>query len=124
MGQKYFNGETLKSWETLQLLKQRITVGRVPDTALIEVRVFSDNADEAAVLANAITTTYVNDVSTGSRVVTAQIIDNAHAIKAPVRPNVMFNLISGALIGVFLGSIVGIGVAGFVYIKSRNELIP
>jgi polysaccharide biosynthesis transport protein len=57
-GQKYANGQRLKTTEAIELLKQRIDLRPVRNTSLIEIRVFSDKADEAARIANAIAQVY------------------------------------------------------------------
>ena len=57
-GQKYFNGETLKSTETLEILKGRMGLSPVRNTKLITITVFGDDKNEAAVLANSIAEAY------------------------------------------------------------------
>jgi capsular exopolysaccharide synthesis family protein len=57
-GKKYFNGERLKTTETMELLKQRMHLDTVRNTKLIAITVYSDDKDEAARLANAIATGY------------------------------------------------------------------
>jgi uncharacterized protein involved in exopolysaccharide biosynthesis len=57
-GKKYANGERLKTSETIALLKARIDLRPVRNTSLIEIRVFSEKADEAARIANAIADAY------------------------------------------------------------------
>ena len=57
-GKKYANGDRLKSSETIALLKQRIDLRPVRNTSLIEIRVFSEKAEEAAKIANAIAEAY------------------------------------------------------------------
>ena len=57
-GKKYNNGERLKTSETLALLKGRIDLRPVRNTSLIEIRVYSDKADEAARIANAVAEAY------------------------------------------------------------------
>src|SRR5215472_9564502 len=52
-GKKYANGETLKTTETMSLLKGRMDLRPVRNTSLIEIRVYSERPDEAALLANA-----------------------------------------------------------------------
>jgi polysaccharide biosynthesis transport protein len=59
-GNKYANGEPLKTTETMTLLKQSMDLRPVRNTSLIEIRVFSQNKDEAAKLANAIAEAYKN----------------------------------------------------------------
>ena len=57
-GKKYANGERLKTSETIAMLKGRIDLRPVRNTSLIEIRVFSEKADEAAKIANAIAEAY------------------------------------------------------------------
>jgi polysaccharide biosynthesis transport protein len=57
-GKKYFNGETLKTTETMELLKQRMHLDTVRNTKLIAITVYSDDKNEAAHLANAIAKGY------------------------------------------------------------------
>ena len=57
-GKKYFNGETLKSTETLEILKGRMSLAPVRNTKLIAITVYSDDRNEAATLANAIGEAY------------------------------------------------------------------
>ena len=57
-GKKYFNSETLKTSETMAILKGRMSLAPVRNTKLISITVFSDDAKEAALLANAIAAAY------------------------------------------------------------------
>ena len=57
-GKKYANGETLKTLDTLEILKQRISLSPVRNTKLIAITVYSDDKNEAAKLANAIADAY------------------------------------------------------------------
>ena len=57
-GRKYFNGETLKTTETMEILKQRMQLAPVRNTELIAITVYSDDSKEAANLANAIADAY------------------------------------------------------------------
>lgn len=57
-GNKYFNGETLKTSETMEILKQRMQLAPVRNTELISITVYSDDKQEAADLANAIAEAY------------------------------------------------------------------
>jgi polysaccharide biosynthesis transport protein len=59
-GKKYFNGETLKTSETMEILKGRMALAPVRNTKLIAITVYSDDAKEAAVLANTIADAYKN----------------------------------------------------------------
>jgi succinoglycan biosynthesis transport protein ExoP len=57
-GQRYGNGEALKTSETMEFLKGRMDLRPVRNTKLIEIRVFSHKPDEAQKLANAIADQY------------------------------------------------------------------
>jgi capsular exopolysaccharide synthesis family protein len=57
-GRKYANGETFKTQETMQLLKNKMDLRPVRNTSLIEITVYSENRDEAAKIANAIAESY------------------------------------------------------------------
>ena len=57
-GNKYNNGEHLKPSETLALLKRRIDLRPVRNTSLIEIRVYSEKAEEASKIANAVADAY------------------------------------------------------------------
>ena len=57
-GKKYANGDRLKTPETITLLKGRIDLRPVRNTSLIEIRVYSEKADEAAKIANAVAEAY------------------------------------------------------------------
>lgn len=57
-GRKYANGEKLKTPETMTLLKARMDLRPVRNTTFIEIRVYSENAKEAADVANAIADAY------------------------------------------------------------------
>ena len=57
-GKKYFNGEMLKTTETLEILKGRMGLAPVRNTKLITITVFSEDKNEAATLANSIAESY------------------------------------------------------------------
>jgi capsular exopolysaccharide synthesis family protein len=57
-GQKYYNGETLKTTETMELLKRSMLLAPVKNTKLISITVYSDEKNEAADIANAIAEAY------------------------------------------------------------------
>src|ERR1035437_2770329 len=57
-GKKYFNGETLKTTETMEILKQRLQLAPVRNTKLIAITAYSDDRNEAARIANAIAQAY------------------------------------------------------------------
>lgn len=58
-GRKYYrNGEKLKTSETLLFLKGRLALRPVRNTSLMEIRVYSEDKDEAARIANAVADVY------------------------------------------------------------------
>ena len=57
-GKKYLDGGKLKTSETLGLLRGRLDLRPVRNTTLIDIRVLSENANEARDLANQIAETY------------------------------------------------------------------
>lgn len=120
---KYFNGETLKTRESMQILKQRIMIRPTRTTrttrgiSLIEVHAYSDHEDDAVALANSLATIYLDCVATDSRDVTAQIIKNAQMSLAEVRPKKILELTAGAVTGCVVGFIVAGAMAAFIYIR-------
>jgi len=89
-GQKYFNGETLKSTETMEILKGRMSLAPVRNTKLISITVYSDDAKEAAQLANAIAEAYrtyrmesrQDNTTRGLKVLTDQYLDESNQIQS------------------------------------------
>jgi capsular exopolysaccharide synthesis family protein len=59
-GKKYFGGETLKTPETMEFLKRRMSLTPVRNTKLIGITVYSEDKNDAARLANAIAEAYRN----------------------------------------------------------------
>jgi capsular polysaccharide biosynthesis protein len=57
-GRRYYDGSKLKTPETLVLLRSRLDLRPVRNTALLDIRVFSENAGEAAELANEMAKSY------------------------------------------------------------------
>jgi capsular exopolysaccharide synthesis family protein len=57
-GKKYFGGETLKTPETMEFLKRRMSLMPVRNTKLIGITVYSEDKNDAARLANAIADAY------------------------------------------------------------------
>ena len=57
-GKKYYNGATMMTGETLEILKRRLSLAPVRGTKLIAITVYSDDKNEAARIANTIATCY------------------------------------------------------------------
>ncbi len=111
--QRYGGGRALKPQEVLELLKKHLDLRPVRNANLIEIRVFSELPDEAALIANKIAEEYQALEHTSSTPggneasVSVQIVDTARPGLRPVRPNKALNLAIGALAGLLLGTIVG-----------------
>jgi succinoglycan biosynthesis transport protein ExoP len=88
-GVKYFNGETLKTTETMEILKGRMSLAPVRNTKLITITVYSEDKAEAAALANQIALAYQNyrvqnnqtTAATGLEVLRAQFLDESNQIQ-------------------------------------------
>jgi len=120
-GKKYFAGETLKTSQATEFLKRRTDVRPVLDTALIQIRAFDENPEDAATIANTIVKNYSNYAATNTDELLVQIIDSAHAEEYPVRPNKPLNIMLGVLAGIFLGTGLGAGSALFCFLKNRSS---
>ena len=100
------------------MLKGRIDLRPVRNTALIEIRAFSDNPSEAAMLANAIAQSY-RDYR--SHITPADIVDTAVPGLRPVRPNKPLNIALGIVGGMFLALAAGAGMAGIAAWLGRRS---
>ncbi|MCX6921916.1 MAG: hypothetical protein NT154_01665, partial [Verrucomicrobia bacterium] len=105
-GKKYAGGSSLKTSESLALLKARLEIRPVRATDLIEIRAFSHDPAEAAKLANAIADTYREYRSSAFSV---EIVDKAVPGLRPVRPNKPANIMFGVLGGMLLALVAGAG---------------
>lgn len=129
-GKKYNAGETLKSAETEQILKGRLSLQPVRNTKLVSITVYGDDKMEAAQIANAIADSYKEyrsklqgEAGTTRPLPTlAQIIDKAEPGLRPVKPNKPLNITLGVICGVLLASVTG-GLAGLFAFRfgKRND---
>jgi capsular polysaccharide biosynthesis protein len=114
-GKRYANGDRVKTSETILLLKGRIDLRPVRNTSIIAIRVYGDQPDEAAQIANEIAQTYKNHNNLSSFRV--EIVDRASPALRPIRPNKPLNLAIGALLGLVLGTLAG---AARVALRARK----
>lgn len=146
-GKKYFNGETLKTSESVEILKGRTSLAPVRGTKLIAITVYSDDRNEAARIANAIAESYRDyrmiaagkldeTIQTNSPVQSqklgkaghrqdepdktamVEITDRAEPGREPVKPNKPLNIALGVVAGIVLGSVAA-ALVGFF--KSRSQ---
>jgi uncharacterized protein involved in exopolysaccharide biosynthesis len=127
-GRKYFAGQTLKSSQTLEILKQRLQLAPMGNTGLVAITAYSDDRNETAQIANAVAESYrdFRVLSVGKTVgrvpkdSLVQITDRAQPGLVPVRPNKPLNICLGAVAGAFLGLVAG-GIAALVASKRGNR---
>jgi capsular polysaccharide biosynthesis protein len=125
-GKKYFNGEILKTSETLQILKQRVRIDPVRNTRLISIVAYSDDKLEAPEIANAIAESYrdYRAQSTASKSPPpsplVEIVDPAVPGRAPVKPNKPVNITLGMGCGAILGLAIG-GAVAFIISRFRSQ---
>ena len=117
-GKKCSGGNALTPAETIAILKARMDLRPVRNSSLIEIRVFSDQAAEAAKLANAIARTYQEHNAAKNR---PEIVDLARPGLKPVRPNKPRNITLGILGGALLALVAGTGIAGIVWWLGRRS---
>ncbi len=117
-GRKYNAGQNLNATNTLSLLKARLDIRPEPNPRLIDIKVFSEDKNEAARIANAIAdacSTYPRSTdNSATPAPKVEIAARATPGLAPVRPNKTLNMVVGVLAGIVLGSIAGGMAAGFV----------
>ena len=89
-GKKFFNGETLKTTETMEILKGRMGLSPVKNTKLMAITVYSDDKNECALIANAVAEAYKNYriesrfkyASSGLKVLQEQYLSESNQIVA------------------------------------------
>jgi serine/threonine protein kinase/capsular polysaccharide biosynthesis protein len=108
-GKRYGGGESLKTAETMALLRSRIDLRPVRNTSLIAINVYGDQPKEAARIANEIAQVYEKHFRIDLDSFRVEIIDRAVPGLHPVRPNKPLNLAIGALLGLVLGTVAGVG---------------
>jgi hypothetical protein len=106
----YGHGTTLKSSDSLLLLRMRTDLLPVFDSNLIEIRVYDADANVAAALANAIAETAL-DYRNHDRL-RVQIVEKAMPKLKPVWPNKPKHFFFGTLAGGLLGLTAGMGAVG------------
>jgi capsular polysaccharide biosynthesis protein len=117
-GKRFAGGGTLKTSESLTLLKARLDLHPVRNTSLIEIRAYTESAAEAAMLANAIAQTYRDWAQ--SRKLGVEIVDTAYPGWRPVRPNKPANIFFGVVGGIILASLAG-GVMAVMTVLFRGS---
>ena len=126
-GKKFNNGQSLKESDAEGIILHNLELQPIRNTKIIKIRVFSDNPDEAARLANGIAEAYraytasLADSAATPRARMVTIIQPAIPELRPVRPNRPLMLAVGIVIGGVLGSIAGAVSVGMVTLIGRNR---
>ena len=102
-GRRLAAGGKLQRDDCLRRLRSRMELRPSRGVPLIEVRVSSEDRNEAAEMANAVVESY-RSLRTDVRV---EIVDRAEPSLRPFRPNVPLNLWLGACGGILLGGLAG-----------------
>lgn len=102
-GKRYNDGEKFKTSESVSILKARLHVRPVQNSSLIEIRVFNDEPQEAARIANAVSASYSAYAISRSEASRVEVIDIAHPNTRPVKPNKPLNIILGVIVGLVIG---------------------
>lgn len=126
-GRKYAGGESLKTPESLSILKSRLVLRPVQNASIVQIRVFSENPVEAASIANAIAKGYLEETEAPTSAIKATLIDPARPGPRPVQPNKPKNIILGVLVGGVLGLVagsLGAWLMRFWQGKSRKQAPP
>jgi len=102
-GRKYKQPGQLSPAQCYGMLNKMIQISMPRNSSVIEIKVFSDNRDEAAAIANEVAKVYRRATSGGA------LIGRAELGLRPVRPNKRLNITVGFWVGATL-LIVGIGL--------------
>jgi capsular polysaccharide biosynthesis protein len=116
-GRKHAQGAPLPTSETMALLKARIDLRPVRGTDLIQIRAFSDQPAEAALLANAVADSY-RAYRSQSRV---ELVDQAMPGVRPALPNRPRNIAFAVLGGMLFAALAGTAIAGFAAWLGRRS---
>ena len=111
-GKRYHEGYPLKTSETRVFLKRRIDVRSIPDTWFIEIRAHSEQAGEAALLANNLAETYRDHLlksAQGPTAIQAEFLDHAVPATSALAQYKWVPLIGYALLGLCLAFAAGGG---------------
>lgn len=87
--------------EAATLLRNQIYITQSRNTSLVELRVYSDSADDAELIANRIPQVY----QMLSPSVAVTVVDPAQRPLRPVRPNVPLNIVLGTFLSCILAAI-------------------
>jgi hypothetical protein len=120
-GRKYFAGQTLKTWETLPILTNRIAINPFPYKPMIMISYWDDNPVDAANVANGIAHAYLDFSNTNLGSPRGEIFIAASPSQVPFNINKKEDITSGIFWGVGSGLGAGFGMAGLVCLVKRRS---
>jgi len=102
---KYNQPGPLSPLMAMSILRPTVNVQRQPNTTLVEVRVVSEDKDEAAMIANKVAEVYRDRAATLENRNDVRVIEVANPNPAPVRVGLPLNIVLGLVLGcVFMAS--------------------
>lgn len=129
-GKKYLDGDALTPAESIEFLKNLISIVPERDTRFIEITIYCNDRNEAAQIADALADCYNDyyrdlqkraelDHSTLA-IPKIEIVDRASPQLMPERPNKPLNIAIGLLTGIILGSFFG-GMGAFISFRIERR---
>jgi capsular polysaccharide biosynthesis protein len=114
-GKRYANGEKLRPADTVAILKARMRLQLVNNTTITEIRVLTEDRDEAATVANKIAQVFADYARSTASGLQVEIVDIARPSARPfglIKPaKIVLGMIVGALLGALAGG-AGAALAG------------
>ncbi|HOY55923.1 MAG TPA: hypothetical protein PLH37_00630 [bacterium] len=95
-----------KENERRDFWKKMITTSIAPETGILTVDVFYKDDEQAKIISQAVAYVLVNksaEYHGGGDSVVIKVVDPALVSNYPVRPNLIFNILSALIVGLFLG---------------------
>lgn len=101
-------------------IRKMLTASAVNGTEIFEVKITTEDADEAAVLANTIATVAPEEIIRVVKAGSVELIDEAVPATNPSSPNVILNTVIGLMLGGVL-SVLGVLVAEMLDNRIKHE---
>lgn len=105
---------------TNEQLRNKITANALNNTEILEIKVTTNDPEEAAAIANTLSELAPPEIVRVVQAGDVQLIDQAIANPIPVGPNVKLNSVIGALLGAVLASL-GVLVAAMLDTRVKSE---
>jgi len=106
-GRRYNEGQSLKTSESVRLLKGMLEARASQNHNVVGISFYSQDPTDASRVANAIMDAYISQSNADTNGLKVTMIEKARPSLRPVRPNKPLNIICGMLLGTVLGLTVG-----------------